>query len=287
MTPLAALLLGLIQGITEFLPVSSDGHLALGQLILGDALTGGGSQMFFDVLVHVATMLAVIVHFRRELIGLLVAFKPGVHGAMARRVIGLIVTTSIPTAIIGFAIKDACERAFQDPLMVALGFLGTSAFLASTIIALRRRTAQVASDTPSNVGSSGTWFEDLAAVRWRDALAIGAAQGLAPWPGLSRSGTTISTALWMGVPPVTAARYSLIASLPAIGGAFLLSLHDLEGEVPSGLGAMLLGFVVAGVVGYLAIGWLLTTVRKARLGWFALYTLLLGLVVGGLALAGA
>lgn len=287
MSLLAAVLLGLIQGVTEFLPVSSDGHLALGQLLLGPLAGEGEGSLFFDVLVHVATMLAVMIHFRRELVGLLVAFKPTTEGALARRVIGLIVTASIPTAIIGFSIKDACERAFHVPLLVGLGFLGTAAFLATTIVALRRPKVIVAGDAPSNLASSALWFEDLATIRWRDAIVIGAAQGLAPWPGLSRSGTTISTALWMGVAPLTATRFSLMISLPAIGGAFLLQLRGLEGQAPPGLGPMLAGFVVAGVVGYMAIGWLLSVVRNARLGWFALYTLVLGLVVVGLALARA
>ena len=285
MSYLAAVILGLIQGITEFLPVSSDGHLALGQLLLGPLAGDEDSGLFFDVLVHVATMLAVMIHFRRELIGLLVAFKPSTEGALARRVIGLIVTASIPTAIIGFGIKDACERAFHVPILVGLGFLGTAAFLASTIAALRRPRTIAAGDAPSNIGDSKLWFEDLATVRWRDAIAIGAAQGLAPWPGLSRSATTISTALWMGVAPLTATRFSLMVSLPAIGGAFLLQLRDLQDHPAPDLPPMLVGFVVAGVVGYMAIGWLLAVVRNARLPWFALYTLVLGVLVVALSLA--
>ena len=231
MSFLTAVILGLIQGITEFLPVSSDGHLALGALLLGggsDEQTGG---LFFEVLVHVATMLAVMIHFRRELIGLLVAVKPTAEGALARRVIGLIVVASIPTAIIGFSIKDAAERAFHVPLLVGIGFLGTAAALATTMFALRRPQTIVAGADPSNLKDSKLWFEDLAVVRWRDAIAIGAAQGIAPWPGLSRSASTISAALWMGVPPVTATRFSLMVSLPAIGGAFLLQLRKLDGHV--------------------------------------------------------
>lgn len=286
MSFLVAVILGLIQGLTEFLPVSSDGHLALGALILGELGDGETGGMFFDVLVHVATMLAVMLHFRRELIGLLVAFKPTAEGAIARRVIALIVTASIPTAIIGFSIKDAAERAFHVPVLVGLGFLGTAAVLATTMLGLRRPSAVAAGDEPSNLKDSRIWFEDLAIVRWRDAIAIGVAQGLAPWPGLSRSGSTIATAIWMGVPPTTAARFSLMISLPAIGGAFLLQLRELDGQVPPDLAPMMVGFAVAGVVGYFAIGWLLTIVRGARLSWFAAYTALLGLIVIALGLWG-
>src|SRR5436190_15352000 len=146
MSLLAAIILGLIQGITEFLPVSSDGHLALGQLVLGPLAGEGDTALFFDVLVHVATMLAVMIHFRRELIGLFVAFRPGVEGALARRVIALIVTASVPTAIIAFSIRHACEKAFQVPMLVGLGFVGTAAFLSTTIIALRRPAARAAAD---------------------------------------------------------------------------------------------------------------------------------------------
>jgi undecaprenyl-diphosphatase len=285
MSFVAAVVLGIIQGVTEFLPISSDGHLALGELILGTAALQGSEGLFYIVLLHVATLLAVLLHFRRELVGMLDAFKPGPDGAVARRVVGLIVVASIPTAAIAFTIKDWCEAAYEVPLLVGLGFLGTSAVLFSTTWLLRRPAALARGAEPANLADASRWYEDLAAVRWRDALLIGAAQGLAPWPGLSRSGSTIAAALWTGVPPVTAARFSLLVSLPAIGGAFLLKAKDLT-EVPPGVPAMAAGFVIAGVVGYLAIGWLITIVRKARLGWFALYTLILGLLVIGLSLAG-
>ena len=265
MSLLAALLLGFIQGLTEFLPVSSDGHLATAAILLGPQALQGHDGVFYDVVLHVATLLAVVLYFRRELVGLFDAFKPGVHGALARRVIALIVTASIPTAVVAFAIKGACERAFAVPLLVGLGFLGTALFLASTIVS-GKRSREEAGGSGASIIDRKHWYEDLAIVRWRDAVVIGFMQGLAPWPGLSRSATTVSSALWMGVPPVTAARFSLLISLPAIGGAFLLELKDLRGQVlPAGLGVMAAGFVVAGVVGYLAIGLLVRVVRGGHL----------------------
>lgn len=276
---LDAILLGLLQGLTEFLPVSSDGHLALGGLVLGhDPAEAGG--IFYDLLLHLATMLAVIVHFRRELWSLRHAVSPSspvAERATARRTCLLVLAASVPTAIVGLALKDACERAFGIPVLVGLGFLATSAVLTATSFLLRRR-AREATETPRPDWS------DVSTIRFRDALVVGTLQGLAPWPGFSRSGVTIAGGVAMGVAPATAARFSLLVSLPAIAGAFLLKMREVE-NVPHGAGAMAAGFVVAGVVGYFAIGWLIAIARRARLGVFAAYTALLGLTTIALALA--
>lgn len=288
---LDALLLGLLQGLTEFLPVSSDGHLALGALVMGhDPSESGG--IFYDLLLHLATMMAVLVHFRRELWSLRHAVGSGPGAGLARRTCLLVIAASIPTAIVGLTLKDACERAFGVPVLVGLGFLATSAVLTATILMLRRRAARAGSLAPGESASEPAKPEirglpdwsDVATLRVRDAVVVGALQGLAPWPGFSRSGVTIAGGVAMGVAPVTAARFSLLISLPAIGGAFLLKLREVE-TFPTGFVALASGFVVAGVVGYFAIGWLIAIARHARLGIFAAYTFILGLVTIALALA--
>ena len=272
-----AIVLGLLQGLTEFLPVSSDGHLALGGLLLGqDPAAAGG--IFYDLALHLATMTAVIIHFRRELWSLRHALTSSSEAALARRVCLLVVVASVPTAIVGLSLKGACERAFGKPVLVGLGFLATSAVLVVTIVLLRVRKR------PIEEPALPDW-SDMGSVRWRDAIVIGAMQGLAPWPGFSRSGVTIASGVAMGIAPQTAARFSLLISLPAIGGAFLLELRHVE-AVPPGVGAMLAGCVVAGVVGFLAIGWLITIARKARLGIFAGYTAVLGVVTIALGMRG-
>ena len=268
MSLLEALILALVQGLTEFLPVSSSGHLALSKAVLGLTATTGNAGVFYEVLLHVATMFAVMLYFRRELWGLTAAFGRGPRAASARRVILLLIVASVPTAAIGLGIKDLAEKAFELPPWVGAGLLFTSLLLISTIL-LRRRAAQEE--------DAGDWLEDLAAIRYGDAVVIGVAQGVAVWPGVSRSGSTIAAALLMGVAPIAAARFSLLASLPAIGGGFLLKLRDLEG-VPEGLGIQAAGFVVSFGVGLLAIGWLMAAVRGRRLAWYALYTFLLGLL---------
>jgi undecaprenyl-diphosphatase len=272
-----AVVLALVQGLTEFLPVSSSGHLALAELVLDRPALPGDVGIFYEVLLHVATLLAVVIWFRREIWELRAAFGRSREAREARRVIALIAVASVPTAAIGLAIKDAAERAFTNPLLVGVGLLVTSALLASTARLLGRRANGAAPPPAGTPGSGERWITDLARLRFRDALVVGTVQGGAVWPGVSRSGSTIVAALWMGVPPVTAARFSLLVSLPAIAGAFCLKLRDLEG-VPPAWAAWVVGFVVTAIVGYLSIGWLLAIVRSSRLKWFAAYTGTLGAV---------
>lgn len=262
-----ALALALVQGLTEFLPVSSSGHLALAEAWLGIDEPG----LFYEVLLHLATMAAVVVYFRRELWTLTRAWRRGAEGRPARRLLGLLVVTSVPTAAVGLTMEKLAVSAFGDPRLVAAGLFVTSIVLLSTL-----RLRRGASTDGTEELAADSWLEDLAAVRWRDAVVIGLAQGAAAWPGVSRSGSTIAAALWMGVPPLAAARFSLLASLPAIAGVFLLQLRELS-SWPASAGTLLAGFALAFAIGLVAIAWLMAAVRGARLGWFALYTAALGL----------
>jgi len=273
MSLLEAIVLALVQGLTEFLPVSSSGHLALARALFDATSSGGQEGVFYEVLLHVATMLAVVLFFRRELWALTAAFGRSERATTARRVLLLLFVASVPTAVIGLAIKDQAERAFVFPPWVGAGLLLTSLLLLSTVV-LRRRAAETEAEAEHGPGA---WLDDLSELRLRDACVVGIAQGVAVWPGVSRSGSTIAAALLMGVRPLVAARFSLLASLPAIAGGFALKLRELE-SLQGSPGSLFAGFLVAFVVGWLAIGWLMAAVRGSRLAWYAAYTAVLGAI---------
>jgi len=259
MTLLQAMLLGLVQGLTEFLPVSSSGHLAITQHFLPGFSQPG---VLFDVLLHLGTMLAVVIYFRRDLGRLAGALRPG-GDAVARRTLRLLIVASIPTALIGLSFKDFFESLF-DNLPVVAGMLlvtGTLLFVAERL----RRRAQPA--------------RREAALTTGDALVVGCVQGLAIIPGISRSGSTIAALLLKGVDGETAARFSFLLALPAVFGATLLQLRHLDQLAAGQLPAYLAGTLVAFAVGYAAIHLLLAVVRRQRLAWFAGYCWLVGLAV--------
>jgi undecaprenyl-diphosphatase len=248
-----ALFLGALQGATEFLPVSSSGHLVMGQAVLGVDLPG----ILFEVVVHVATLLSVLVVYRGRLVeltrGTLVE-----RSAESWRYVGYLAVATVPVAIVGLAFGDAVEEAFQSPWIVGFALLATGVILASTRWALRR---------PLD-----------ARLGWRIAVMIGLAQCLALMPGISRSGTTVTAALWLGIRPVEAAAFSFLLSIPAIGGAAVLSLPDLAGGIES-IGAVPLGVAAAsaGVVGVLAIRTFVAMLRNRSFPAFALYCWAAGL----------
>jgi len=244
--------LGLLQGITEFLPVSSSGHLVLAQALWGL----GEPDLLFDVVVHVGTLLAVAVVFRSELWSLwrgLMGRDPA-----GRRLLGLVILGSIPTAMIGLAAKDWFESLFASPAAVGLALLATGGLLMVTRWAPAGRRG-------------------LEQMGWGRAVLVGLAQGLAITPGLSRSGTTIAVGLLLGLERRLAARFSFVLSVPAIVGALVLELADLPAGREVALGPLVAGGVVAAVSGYLALRLLLSLVQHGRLHWFAWYCWALGL----------
>jgi undecaprenyl-diphosphatase len=250
---LEALFLGALQGATEFLPVSSSGHLVMGQAVLGIDLPG----ILFEVVVHVATLLSVLVVYRERLVeltrGTLLERSPE-----AWRYVGYLVVATIPVAVVGLAFGDAVEGAFESEKVVGYALLTTGVILASTRWALRR---------PLD-----------AKLGWRIAVLIGLAQCLALVPGISRSGITVATALWLGMRPVEAAAFSFLLSIPAIGGAAVLSLPDLAGGIES-IGALPLAVaaVSAGIVGVLAIRTFVAMLRNRSFPAFAVYCWAAGL----------
>lgn len=260
MTFAQALLLGLIQGVTEFLPVSSDGHLAIAQHFLPGFEQPG---ILFDVLLHVGTLFAILLYFRQEVALLLASpFRNGEEALRYRRLLGLIVAGSIPTAVLGLAFKHSIEALYDNMTVVALMLLlnGTLLFLAERFRHGNRKEEKLT----------------LA-----DALLTGAAQGAAILPGLSRSGSTIAALLMKGVDGETAVRFSFLLGLPAIAGAALLSLMDLNRVPGADFPLYLGGIAVSFFVGICCIHLLLRLVRQRRLSGFAFYCWL----AGGLLLA--
>lgn len=260
--------LGIVQGLTEFLPVSSSGHLVLFQTLFG--LTE--PALLFDVCVHVGTLVAVAAVFRRELGALLyVAFRSPTlirsAGGVSRlytddsqfRLLVLIVVGSIPTAAMGVLFAKMAEQLFSTVWLVGIALLITATFLWFT-----RRKIQLG--------------RPLRQMDMRDALVIGVAQGLAIIPGISRSGATISAALYLGLDRDLAGRFSFLLAVPAILGALILGLDKEAFHTTIPLTVILAGSFCAALVGYLALRILLKLVRKGHLHRFAPYCWTIGAV---------
>jgi len=250
---LHAVLLGIVQGITEFLPVSSDGHLALAELLLSLEQAG----LTLNVMLHAGTLLATLLLLRRQaapaiMDGVAAFRRPSRFSSTAGgRDALVVIVASAPTAIIGLALRDAVERWTHSPVVVALGFVGTAAAVLSTRwVKVRER------EVPTLAG----------------ALLIGVLQGLAVLPGLSRSGSTIAAALWLGVRPDRAFELSMLMSLPAVAGAVLLEGRHL-GENGGAVAPAVVGAAVAFAVGLLALRVLRRMVMRGHFAWFAAWVL--------------
>ena len=235
-----ALVLGLVQGLTEFLPVSSDGHLVIVQQWLG---VQSDQLLQLDVFLHTGTLLAILWYFRRD-IWQLTRF---IHQPDNRRLAMWIVIGSLPTAIIGLLAKDWIEGLFSSVRAAAVGLLITAVILTLSI-RLRFKSPPM----------------------WLAALLIGVIQGLAVAPGLSRSGGTISLALILSLGYAFAFRFSFLLSIPAIGGALLLELLHLETQ-PASWTVIAVGVAMAALVGLAALRVLEKLTRKNRLHYFAVY----------------
>ena len=253
---LQALWLGILQGLTEFLPVSSSGHLVLGQNILGV----NQPDLLFDVAVHVGTLVAVLFCFREDIVSILRGlWAKDDQAREGRRLLFLIVVGSVPTALIGLLFKDQFEALFSSLSAVGVALLVTGGLLMATRFAPQGRRGL-------NATGPGR------------ALLVGLFQGLAITPGISRSGATISAGLYLGLDRRLAAHFSFLLSIPAILGALALELKDVEFSTVA-VSPLLLGGVAAALSGYFALKVLLKVVQKGRLYWFAPYCWALGLAV--------
>lgn len=251
---LSVILLALIQGLTEFLPVSSSGHLTVAQYFLPSF---DEPDLLLDVWLHLGTLFATLFAFRHKLLHLTRSLweKSRVQD---RKMIGLLIVGSVPTAVIGLVFKEQLERAFDTPWAVGMDLILTGLILAAA--------AQFSKNQKKT--------RDITILI---ALAIGLVQGFAIMPGISRSGSTIAMAMLLGVQASVAAEFSFLLSLPAIAGALVLQSRDLIGQ-PGQTEPYLLviGMVLAMVSGYLALRWFLKLVARGKLLPFAIYCMLLG-----------
>ena len=261
-----ALLLGLVQGLTEFLPVSSSGHLAIGRALLGVEASG---DLMFEVTVHAATVLATIVVFRKEIWKLLCGLFKFKYNDETDYVAKLCVSM-IPVLIVGVFFKDAVESAFESMLVVGLALIVTAALLTFSDWMAKRPFGRPAAEAPGARNGISFW----------QALVVGIGQAFAVIPGLSRSGTTISTGLICGVRRESMAQFSfLMVLVPILGEAFLDIVGGDFASSSIGVGPLLLGFVAAFVSGLFACKVMIALVRRAQLKWFGLYCALVGLAV--------
>lgn len=270
---LPAVLLGVIQGLTEFLPVSSSGHLVIGSHFLPLATP----SMLFDVILHVGTLLPVVWLYRKDLASIFVSLGR-VFGKAALserwrddrglRLAVCVVIGSVPTGVIGMLLKDVFEKLFSSPRVVGVTFLITGCILMLTLI----KRGSVDKDSGEVADSHHT----LTALR---AILVGLAQGMAITPGISRSGTTITVGVLLGIERTMAARFSFLLSIPAILGAVALHLRKATVGDTSTILVYLAGAAAAGIMGYLALRWLVRLVRRGEMHWFSFYLWPLGIGV--------
>jgi undecaprenyl-diphosphatase len=261
MHPLTAIFLGVIQGLTEFFPISSSGHLALLEHYL--KVEGGG--LSFDILLHVGSLLALLVYFRTDWLNMAKAvLKPSPYTRLERRLFICLVAASVPGALAGVLFKHQAETVFRQPWRIAL-LLGGVGLLLILGERLARHTRPL---TNLHLG---------------DALLIGLSQALAVMPGVSRSGITMTTGLFLGFTRETAARFSFLLATPIIAGAGLYDLLKWFKHPPENLSFVpgFLGFLAAAGSSYLAIRFLLRFLRRHTFYPFAAYRLLLAAVILG------
>lgn len=259
MNPLSAAILAIVQGLTEFLPVSSSGHLVLGETLLGSEVFG--NSIAFELVVHLGTFLAVLVIFWKDIINLASIFisrigRPGSWKSDFQeneefRFSTLMLVGMLPAGVIGLLLRDQISSLFSEPFMVSIALLVTGTMLLATRFFKK-------SDKPIDL---------------KRAILIGFAQALALIPGISRSGSTISVALALGVRQEQAARFSFIMVLPLIVAATLLEFIDLlsVGISPDEIIILLIGLIVSFVVGIFSLKWLLQLLKGGKFHYFAGY----------------
>jgi undecaprenyl-diphosphatase len=296
MTWWEALVLGVIQGLTEFFPVSSSGHLVMGQALLGLRIPG----ILFDVVVHVATLLSVLIVYREKVLRL-IRGALGMSDEKAWPYILKIVLATIPAVIVGFTLKDWFEARFDDPIFAGTMVLVTGclvwssrwalasprfrplellpvamaalfALLAGTLVPfLAVATLQAALMTAARVSSRRGEVEREPS--WASAGIMGLAQALAIFPGITRSGSTVVAGLWRRVDPVAAAEFSFLMSIPAILGAAVLQVPDAlrAEELGVSVVALVIGFIAAAVSGIIAIRFFVALLKRQNFYVFAYY----------------
>lgn len=262
------IIIGIVQGLTEFLPVSSSAHLVFIQNILGVE-----SSLAFDTFLHLGSLLAVLWFFRGDIYRMLKSwwyslgdisqhrFREGLAEDPYKRLAWYVILATVPVALVGVLFEDSVDALFAGALYVPAFFL----FVTGTILYISQRIAG------GNINFN--------TIGKREALFMGLGQACAILPGLSRSGTTIAAGLTIGLDKEFAAKFSFILSIPAILGAFLLQLKDIGSALDVNFLPVILGFVAAFVAGYAAIKWMLELIQKKNLDIFAYYCWVVGIVV--------
>jgi undecaprenyl-diphosphatase len=261
MDPIQAITLGFIQGVTEWLPISSTGHLRIAEHFLGLTL-----PLLFDVTLHVGTLAIILLFFRKDIKLVLVALVKGDFKSENGKLIPLIIVGTAPTALIGVVFSNTIETYFSNFLPIA------GAFITCGVVLYFSKTGQERKEN----------------ITYMEALAIGTAQGIALIPGLSRSGLTIATALMLGVRREKAFKFSFLLSVPAVIGALGLTLyeqHEMLTLVGVGLTEILVGIAVSLVVSYFALKLLWKALAGKKFYLFALYCWLIGAVLLALSLS--
>ncbi|WP_042461805.1 undecaprenyl-diphosphate phosphatase [Neobacillus dielmonensis] len=250
LTKLEAFILGIIQGLTEFLPISSTGHLYLGRNLFGLQEAG----LLLDTMLHVGTLLAVFVFYKDEFIKIIK--KP------FSKLTFLLIVGTIPAVIFGLAFKDYIDEISKTGVTIGWEFLVTGLFL-------------WLADSAKN------GYKKMDDISYKDAFVIGTFQAVAIMPAISRSGMTIVAALWRKLDRETAAYFSFLLSTPAIAGAIVLQAKDLlgGGGEEISLSALLVGIISSAFFGYVAVKWMVGYLKKHSLKPFAVYVWILGLVV--------
>ncbi len=265
MTIIQSIILGFVQGLTEFLPISSSGHLVIVPFWFGWNFSQQ-EAFIFDVLIQDATLLAVIVFFWRDLLDIVKAFISGIwnrhpFSSAEARLGWYLILATIPAGLVGISIKNYIEELFSSPLPVCIFLLLTALLLLIGDIYDKQKRDQ-------NV------------FNWVDALWMGLFQALAILPGVSRSGSTITGGLTRGLDRTTSARFSFLMSIPIMLAAGLLAGIDLV-QIPdlsSKIMVYIPGFIVAAITGYISIRWLLSYISKHRFWVFSLYCLLISII---------
>lgn len=271
MDTLQALILGVVQGLAEYLPISSSGHLEIMKDLLGLDMSGADS-LEFDLMLHVATVLSTIVVLWKEFVPLCQSFFTLKNDSNTIYVLKILVSC-IPVAIVGFCFKDWIETLFESNLLIVGICLCVTAALLTFSYFFRTSPLTAKSYKPRDI-------------TWLDAIIIGCAQAVAVLPGLSRSGSTIATGVLIGDKREKVAQFSFFMVIIPILGEGLLDLKDMlmpaveatETAASAAVGfiPLIVGFVAAFIVGCLACKWMLELVKKGKLVWFALYCVIVG-----------
>ena len=254
MSATTAIWLGVVQGLTEFLPVSSSGHLVIAQHFMSDFEQPG---LTFDVVLHLGTLGAVLLYLRREVGLVLSGWKPGDLGTPGRRLIGLLVLGTIPAVVAALLFKDAIVAGFENLSLVGVSLGATGIWLLAT----------------SRVASGERTLDRVEPL---DALVVGLCQSAALVPGISRSGSTIGAGLARGLAHGAAARFSFLLSIPAILGAAVFNLKDATSVSRDAWPEYAAGFLTAFAIGYVAIGIVIKFLESQRFHLFGYYCLVVG-----------